>query len=227
LNLVDADYSLAQNVNVGLEDGVIGLYGGSGERIIVRGAEKNVLQRVTLVHELTHGLQDQHFELTYRWHEVHAGSALLTLIEGDAESVANAYLASLSDAEQVTYWELLDAFVATIDAAGDVFIPTLLSAPYTIGPHFVDALIAIEGVQAVHEALRAPPTSDEQILAPARFLSNETARYPALPRPRSGEQVLGRGTLGPKSPCSASSQRGSTSCRRWTRSWAGAATRTP
>lgn len=70
------------------------------------------------MHELTHALQDQHFELTYRWHEVHAGSALLTLIEGDAESVANAYLASLSDAEQVTYWELLDAFVATIDAAG-------------------------------------------------------------------------------------------------------------
>jgi hypothetical protein len=43
LNLVDADYSLAQNVNVGLEVGVIGLYRGSGERIIVRGAEKNVL----------------------------------------------------------------------------------------------------------------------------------------------------------------------------------------
>ena len=63
--------------------------------------------RVTLVHELTHALQDQHFDLTKLDDAVETSGedfALTALVEGDATSVEDDYLFSLPQAEQDAYF---------------------------------------------------------------------------------------------------------------------------
>ena len=63
--------------------------------------------RITLVHELTHALQDQRFDLTKLDDTVETEGedfALTALVEGDATSVEDDYLFSLPQAEQDAYF---------------------------------------------------------------------------------------------------------------------------
>jgi len=74
----------------------------------VRGTDlTDVDVRVTIVHELTHALQDQHFDLTKLDDAVETEGedfALTALVEGDATSIEDDYLFSLPQAEQDAYF---------------------------------------------------------------------------------------------------------------------------
>ena len=74
---------------------VVGLYDPTRHRIRVRGSDLTATNKATLVHELTHALQDQHFELD----ALYAGAttntqaaAIHAAIEGDAVAVESAYV---------------------------------------------------------------------------------------------------------------------------------------
>ena len=94
------------------------------ERIRVRGTEMTVGLEVTLVHELTHALQDQHFDLD-RLNDPEldggASTAFRALGEGDALRVEDAYIEEeLTEEEQAAYdeeyaGELADSEAATSD----------------------------------------------------------------------------------------------------------------
>ena len=63
--------------------------------------------RITLVHELTHALQDQRFDLTRLDDAIETSGedfALTALVEGDATSIEDDYLYSLPQAEQDAYF---------------------------------------------------------------------------------------------------------------------------
>lgn len=74
--------------------------------ITIRGSKLTAASRATLVHELTHALQDQYFDIGDRLEKLREGSGsgwstaeyavLDAIIEGDAERVAGRYRASLS-----------------------------------------------------------------------------------------------------------------------------------
>ena len=81
--------------------------------------------RVTLVHELTHALQDQHFDLTKLDRGVETSGedfALTALVEGDATSVEDDYLFSLPDDEQDAYFA--EEPDDTVDSAPTAAPPT-------------------------------------------------------------------------------------------------------
>ena len=105
------------------------------ERIIVRGTAIDTSLEVTLVHELTHALQDQHYQLGKRTEERESNSAFGALVEGDAEYVANLYLESLPPTEQEAYYEEQQRIAEDIDL-GDIpeVLLAMQSTPYELGP---------------------------------------------------------------------------------------------
>ncbi len=153
------------------EAGVLAFYDFNKKEIVVRGTTLDVSHRATLAHELTHVLQDQHFniesvEARADQDDAQRGAsseAMLALIEGDANRVRDAYLKSLPAAQQKEYDREQAAEGATFgkETAGvPPFVELLLSAPYDLGPLTIRMLIADGGNSAVDEALTGPtPTS--------------------------------------------------------------------
>ena len=74
----------------------LGYYDQDAKKMVIRGKNlADVATRVTVVHELTHALQDQHFDLnklTDATKTSGADTALTALIEGDAVRVENKYV---------------------------------------------------------------------------------------------------------------------------------------
>ena len=151
--------------------GVLAFYDVDKKEVVVRGTALDVSHRATLAHELTHVLQDQHFDL--RKIEARAAKddarrggsagAVLALIEGDANRVRDSYLKDLTTAERNAYdrrqvRQGSDFGKATPDVPP--IVQLLFSAPYELGPLTIRMLLANGGNAAVNAAFTGPtPTS--------------------------------------------------------------------
>ena len=107
LGLVEGDVDLI-GANEDLDAAsVTGFYSDRTKRMVIRGTDiDDVVTRITVVHELTHTLQDQRFDLHKLDNVVRDSGedfALTALIEGDARFVEEAYYFSLTDEEQAEY----------------------------------------------------------------------------------------------------------------------------
>jgi hypothetical protein len=105
IGLITGDVDLFDAGNDLNASATLAYYSFKDERITIRGQELTPAVRSTLVHELTHALQDQHFNVGDRLRKVEKrpedsqdrSDALLdTLVEGDAERVETLYRESLS-----------------------------------------------------------------------------------------------------------------------------------
>ena len=153
-----------------LSVGSLGYYDPETGEMVVRGAADSPNLRITLVHELTHALDDQHFELDRpelddRPDE--AGLGFSALVEGSASRVEAVYTASLTDEERAGALAEQQGYIDGIDLTA--FPPILLAQQqfvYQTGGAFVEAIHEEGGNAAVDQALRDPPTTSEQILEP-------------------------------------------------------------
>jgi hypothetical protein len=153
----------------------LGFYDSEDDELVVRGGNVTPLLRATLAHELTHALDDQHFdldrpELEDRSDE--AAFAFSALVEGDATRVEEAYRATLSPDEQVA----ADAEESQIGADADISeVPPIALVEqqflYTSGGAFVSAVYEAEGNAGVDAAFDDPPVSSEQIMEPEHWLA--------------------------------------------------------
>ena len=148
---------------------VLGFYDSQSEELVYTGdAELDRIEHFVLAHELTHAIDDQHFDLDRLDEMVVACQdepfqAALGAVEGSANHFAT----------QV----LLRFPVATTGSLPNdgparpvpPFIVDLLAYPYTAGQRFVDALADEGGPAAVNRALREFPTTTEQVLHPSKF----------------------------------------------------------
>jgi hypothetical protein len=178
--------------------GTLAFYSPGDERVRIRGSEMTVGLRVTLAHELTHALQDQHFHIGKLLDEASdAGqaSARRALAEGDATRIEDEYVRDeLTDAEQREYEAELAREVdrTTSDTAGvPDFLTAAFAAPYALGPPFVALLHTKGGNKGVDEGFRNPPSTEEHLFDPASYLAEETAGEVALGKGASHEDVLG------------------------------------
>ena len=181
-------------------EGITAYYDDQTGRVDVRGTELTVGRRVTIVHELTHALQDQHFDLSRdgSYASDDHNAAFDAVVEGDAVRMEDAYVDSLSPAARAAY----DKEEAAEDAAygaGITGVPDWLSAttdfPYTVGGSFVLA-VAVLGRQAVDRALRTPPPAVAEIMDAARYLRGERPRKVPAPAAPAGDRVVKRNDLG-------------------------------
>jgi hypothetical protein len=166
--------------NAVADSGTLAYYDPVDERVRVRGTELTVGLRVTLVHELTHAVQDQHFDLERLYAEDvdnSAATAYRALIEGDALRVEEAYTAGkLTEAEQADYAEeyaseLDDSVASTADVPP--YVSASFGVPYLLGQPFVMMLSNEGGNTAVDDAFTSPPDTEEHLFDPASYLAKE------------------------------------------------------
>ena len=159
----------------------------------VRGVDLTPSLRLTLVHELTHALQDQVFNLDFsRTDSDGQAFALRALAEGDAIRVENAYYDSLSEDEQSAIDDQSAADVGSSKALNSdsaTILLALFGAPYDLGVPFVRLLATING--ALDDSFRTPPTSEENVFDPASFLVHDDPLMVDAPKTPSAYQRMG------------------------------------
>ncbi|MDP1819570.1 MAG: hypothetical protein Q8K58_06690 [Acidimicrobiales bacterium] len=182
VGLASGDVDLFQVINDVSDGGTLAFYTPEDERVRVRGTELTAGLRVTLVHELTHALQDQHFDLGGVLDGAADSSESVArrgLAEGDALRVEDAYVTEeLSDEEAAAYEAEYEAEVAGAEATTSGVpdsIAAIFRIPYDLGGPFVNALFEDGGNDAVDDAFRDPPSTEEHLFDPASYLAGEDA----------------------------------------------------
>jgi hypothetical protein len=196
LGLVEGPVDLIQSGrDLGATD-TVGFYDQEKKELFVRGTDlDDVDVRITLVHELTHALQDQHFDLTKLDDKVETSGedfALTALVEGDATSVEDDYLYSLPKSEQDAYFAEEPDDTVDSGTASTADIPPVLdlfqSAPYVFGPRYIEVLRNAGGVKRVNQAFTTPPTSEEEIIDPLAARERHAAKRVPAPKLAAGER---------------------------------------
>ncbi len=199
LDLMAEDQGLHE-ILLGLySEQVIGYYDDDAKELYIVGesSELSPSEKLTLVHEYTHALQDQRFDLNSLPMDLDDNSdrslAALSLVEGDA--VLNQglyYWTGLSEAERQGLSEEMEQFEdAALEAAPEVVRQNLLF-PYEAGVNFVVKLFEQGGWEAVNRAYDDLPVSTEQILHPEKYYG-EPDEPQAVLMPDDLESYLGEG----------------------------------
>ncbi len=201
VGLIGADVDIVDATSSLQTSGVLAYYDPKTKRVTVKGSSvDDIGLRVTLAHELTHALQDQHFDLQKLERSaarMHASTPLRTLVEGDAVRVQRAYVDSLSQADQRAYAQQLQQESATARAEiASKGVPESLSvlfeAPYDLGPIMIDTVLARRDEAGINALFRKPPTSDSSYLTPSTLLDGSTFTKVAPPKLVAGERAVGK-----------------------------------
>ena len=179
---------------------VAGFYDDKKKRMtIVEGSAGGREGEVTLAHELTHALEDQHFDLDSKSGLDDARSARLALLEGTATVAMLDYTARHLTPGLVGRRELLSQLALTdlLETSSDLppYMQRSLVFPYARGAQFVDA---IGTWKSANDALRGDgPASTEQVMHPEKYRSGERpVAVPPGPSPGSAWKRSSRGTVG-------------------------------
>jgi len=172
------------------------------------------LEKILLSHELTHVLQDQHFNLLSLPFEdldpEDRTSAVRALVEGDATLVMIDYMLEQQGADSTQVPGITDNMHAWTNSPfvrGFGLFQTIpkyiidnLLFSYVYGFDFVLQLKQRGGWELVNQAYHDLPVSTEQILHPDKYLDDRdlptTIQLPMLPESFSAWQELERNTLG-------------------------------
>src|SRR5689334_2114056 len=186
LGLVPASFSLRPLIVRLLTEQVAGYYEPKEQQFHLADWIDVDGQKPIMAHELTHALQDQHFNLRRfeKWPKGDSDAELAThaLIEGDATLAMTLYVSS-NPARALTF---LKSFLAAetssqeLDKAPRAMRETLLF-PYQEGLTWTRALYQNGGWSAVSRAFKTLPQSSEQILHPPKYFIHEAPLKVSLP----------------------------------------------
>jgi hypothetical protein len=181
-----------------LGDAVAGFYDTEADDLVVRGEALTPYVKLTFVHELTHALQDQHFDLDrddIDDRDDEASQGFTAIIEGDAVRIEEQFLDTLSDDEQKAAEQEEIEAASAIDPSIPRILFELVGFPYIVGPPFTKAVVSASGQARLDELFRDPPTTSEQLLHPELFLADgEEPRDVDDPEPDGDE--IDAGVLG-------------------------------
>ncbi len=141
-------------------------------------------EQIIFVHEYTHALQDQYFELDAITEDENGTErspdqalAITSLIEGDASAVMTVYSQAIATqnplAAVVLLAETFQSGGLTLPEGTPGMLVRELTFPYEAGMSFVTELYQAGGWEAVNAAYTALPLSTEQIIHPEKYLSGE------------------------------------------------------
>lgn len=188
LGMLEGKVDLFARLNQLNGSSILAFYDAKKKEVVIPGSTLDVEQKVTLSHELTHTLDDEHFDLTRldKLGEAHGTDAITALVEGDATWVENRYIAKLSAADRKAY-EKSQQSQASPDAFAGIpkIIEVLQQWPYDFGEQFVSILQKEGGRSRVDAAFKSPPVAQEQVIDPIAFLQNDrpgAISMPVLPR---------------------------------------------
>ncbi len=194
-----------------MNDELAGLYDPKAETMFLRNDLGDEARDATLLHELVHALQDQHYGLDrmseWRDDATDELSALSCLAEGDATS---AMLDGMMEDGGKTALDLpaalLDGQMRMLGGVTDDAqrVPAILKrsliAPYVDGLGFIHSLRRQGGWAAVDRAWQARPTTTEQILHPEKYAAREAALPVDVPPPPPNVPASAKTTAGAQAP---------------------------
>jgi hypothetical protein len=201
LGLVDKGFNLHATARKALGAGTLAFYDPRDQQVFVRGHDTTApATRVTLAHELTHALQDQHFNLVKLQAEAfadHNSEVVKAIIEGDATYVQNAFAAQMSAAQRDAY-QATNSDESTQAEKLDVpeIIKVELGAPYALGDGLVSTVRQAKGVSAEDNLFRNVPTSDLPLIDPTAALSHTRIFTVPAPKLEPGEHKVSVDQLG-------------------------------
>ena len=180
LGLAEGELDLLEDTETLGTSGTVGFYDADEEKVFVRGSRLTTEVKATLVHELTHVLQDQHYDIGDRLDRVQEDDtdeeSLRVLVEGDAERIEDAWIDRLSEADRREYEkesaDTGDAAREALDALPQSLV-TFFASSYILGAGFVGVLEADDGEDAIDDAFDDPPGPDEHVLDPLAYLSDD------------------------------------------------------
>jgi hypothetical protein len=192
-----------------LDSGVAGYYDIKKRVLNVRGGKITPEVKVILVHELTHALDAQYFdldrpELSKRSDD--SAEAFTFVVEGIARMVENQFRSTLSAADtadvqreesQGTNLDKLLPLVTDPTYAHAVpFLLTSLLSPYELGKKFVGDVVAKHGLAGLDTLYTDPPTTTEQATDIRAYETREPAKAVAAPTAAAGGKVVSKGRIG-------------------------------
>ena len=168
-----------------LEEQVAGFYDPDEQTLYIAEWLPATAQPVTMAHEITHALQDQHFHIGRYTHHVRgngdAQTAAMAVIEGDATAAMLDYMLvpmgrhtrDMPDVTSMVASQLQGADQLRLREAPRALRETLLF-PYIAGLGMcVRALRAGDAYSGVDALLATPPQSTEQVLHEAKLAARE------------------------------------------------------
>ncbi len=187
IGVIPPDADLLEAYRSYLTGQVVGFYDSITGELVYLGDQDDdlgLMERLVLAHELTHAIDDQHFDLT-RLDDLstscqdEAFAAGLGVVEGSAQFFSTEVL--LDNPDDIDLTEALGALAQELvgsQAASDVppFVQALQQWPYLAGQAFVTEIAIADGDDAIDGALRDLPETTEQILHPDRYPSDVPAR---------------------------------------------------
>jgi hypothetical protein len=173
LFIVGEDRAFHEVQNSTLGQQVLGYYSPSREEIvIVSDSDEPVLSRGTLVHELVHALQDQHFGLDSDPDTQDTQLAHRSVTEGEAN-----YLQRLYEQRCGSTWSCIANPSGSGGGGGgdgvDQAVLLVILQPYVTGPGFVETVRAGGGWSAVDTLHERFPASTEQVIHPDLYPDEE------------------------------------------------------
>jgi hypothetical protein len=204
LGLVPADFDLLDTIMALYGEQVAGYYDGDIKELVVTAREGafSPMEEVTLVHELTHALTDQHhsfnehFNALFDADKFDQGSAFQALIEGDASLTELIYAQQLSPEDQQRFLEEAFAVDTTVFDRTPKFMQDSLLFPYNEGIGFVQSLYEAGGFAIIDQAYVDPPVSTEQIIEPGDYGRDEPVMVPLEQNELAGYEVAYGSTWG-------------------------------
>jgi hypothetical protein len=148
---------------------VTGYYDNVDKKMRVRGTELTPYAKVTIVHELTHALQDQQFSIKKVRNGIESDEqdfAVKSLLEGDARDIENAYINSLSETEQNAVYEAEHPAGSNEGDNTPDALQVQFAAPYELGALMVGTLRHIGGIERLNAAFRTPPSDEAAVVLP-------------------------------------------------------------
>lgn len=154
-----------------------GFYVPSTGELVVRvvGSEFGPYTESVVVHELTHALQDQHFEILDSRENLDGDRdfVAVAMSEGDASYREALYFETLTVQERSRYLTELQQLLdqqTTLDSLPPYLVESL-QAPYTDG-FFFHRDLGLDDTK-INDALTNPPESSEQVLDATKYLIDE------------------------------------------------------
>jgi hypothetical protein len=195
LGLVTGEVDLFEAGDQLAGEGVLGLYSPEDRRIVVRGEELTPAVRATLVHELTHALQDQRYGIEAMFEAAGDDGAITAraVMEGDATLVERAYEREVDDDGGAPG----DDGELTPDLEGiPPVLVVLVGAPYELGPSLLTYVEERAGRDAVAALFEEPLRSEIALFDPRRALDDRPRAEVAVPGVPDGAEVLDDGGFG-------------------------------
>jgi hypothetical protein len=168
IGVLPGDVTYLEALDAYQQGQVLGFYNSQNEELVYTGdADLDRIEQFVLAHELTHAIDDQHFDLdrlddlAMRC-EDEPFEAALGIVEGSANHFATQVIFQFPNPD-----------VGSIPGGDAAEVPPffveLQAFPYTAGQRFADELSDANGSSAIDDALDTFPTTTEQVLHPDKF----------------------------------------------------------